>query len=164
MNMNLPPGWLPTDEVRELQRLTRKMSVLELGAWKGRSTVAMSHVARYVVSVDRHEGIAEVGGADSLPDYLDAVRGLPNVAIVVAAFDSFCPFLDVFFDVVFVDGDHDEVSVARDTQTALEHVRVGGTLVFHDWDMADVRAGVRSVLGSRDPRALVGSLASFGVT
>jgi hypothetical protein len=83
---------------------------------------------------------------------------------VVANFGGFCPFLDGFFDVVFVDGDHDEQSVARDTQIALEHVRVDGTLVFHDWDMDGVRLGVRSVLGHRKPRCLVGSLASFGAT
>jgi SAM-dependent methyltransferase len=166
--MRLPDGWLPDNEVRELQRLAKGKAVLELGAWKGRSTVALGLVAKYVVSVDRHEGVEGYGvtGMDSLPDYLDAVRGLANVAIVVADFDAFCPFLCDYFDLVFVDGDHDTDAVARDTQTALEHVARGrdGTLVFHDWDMDSVREGVASALGSRSPARVVGSLASFEAT
>jgi SAM-dependent methyltransferase len=164
--MRLPDGWLPDNEVRELQRLAKGKTVLELGAWKGRSTVALGLVATYVVSVDRHEGVEGYGatGVDSLPDYLDAVRGLANVAIVVADFNAFCPLLCDYFDLVFIDGDHDHDSVARDTQTALEHVRGDGMLVFHDWDMSDVRAGAISVLGLRSPERLVGSLASFEAT
>ena len=162
--MQLPDGWLAADEAHELQRLTKGKTVLELGAWKGRSTVTIARVAKYVVSVDRHQGIEEEGGSDSLPDYLDSVRGLANVAIVVADFSAFCPFLCDYFDLVFIDGDHDHDSVARDTQTALEHVRGDGMLVFHDWDMSDVRAGAASVLGSRSPENVVGSLASFEAT
>lgn len=160
---DLPEGWLLLSEARELQRLAKGRTVLELGAWKGRSTVALSEVAKYVVSVDRHEGVDgfDVRGEDSLPDYLDAVRGLKNVAAVVADFDDFCPLLCDYFDLVFIDGDHDAESVARDTLTALDHVTVRGTLVFHDWDFDSVIAGVESVLGPRSPNRVVGSLASF---
>jgi SAM-dependent methyltransferase len=161
--VKLPDGWLPDNEARELQRLATGKTVLELGAWKGRSTVALSQVAKYVVSVDRHQGIKEAGGEDSLPDYLASVRGLENVAIVVADFARFVPLLGWDFDLVFVDGDHDKLAVARDTQTALEHVRTEGKLVFHDWDFNSVREGAGSVLGLRSPEGIVGSLASFTV-
>jgi len=163
--VKLPDGWLPDNEARELQRLARGKVVLELGAWKGRSTVALAEVASYVVSVDRHQGVEgyKVTGVDSLPDYLDSVRGLPNVAIVIADFERFVPLLGWDFDLVFVDGDHDTQAVARDTQTALEHVRTEGKLVFHDWDMNSVREGAGSVLGLRSPEGIVGSLASFTV-
>jgi SAM-dependent methyltransferase len=159
--VNLPEGWLSLDEAHELQRLTKRKTVLELGAWKGRSTVAIAKVAKYVVSVDRHQGIEEEGGSDSLPDYLDAVRPLANVAIVVADFSRFCPLLCDYFDVVYIDGDHDEEAVARDTQNALEHVHTSGMLVFHDWDFRAVRDGVTSILGLRSPHRIVGSVASY---
>jgi SAM-dependent methyltransferase len=158
-----PPGWLPDNELRELQRLANGKTVLELGAWKGRSTVALSEVASYVVSVDRHQGIEEAGGEDSLPDYLTSVRQLDNVAVVVADFELFVPLLGCDFDLVFVDGDHDTHAVARDTQTALEHVRSTGMLAFHDWDFDSVQEGIRSVLGDRQPIHVVGSLAAFTV-
>jgi predicted O-methyltransferase YrrM len=160
--LNLPEGWLTEDEARELRRLAKGKTVLELGAWKGRSTVAMAGVAKYVVSVDRHQGIEEEGGSDSLPDYLKSVRILSNVAIVVADFSRFCPLLCDYFDLAFVDGDHDTESVARDTLTALDHVSPSGILAFHDWDFDSVRDGVQRVLGSRAPHRVVGSVAVFG--
>jgi hypothetical protein len=160
--MRLPDGWLPDNEVAELQRLAKGRTVLELGAWKGRSTVALSQVAHYVVSVDRHQGIPGHDD-DSLPDYLSSVRILSNVAIVVAEFDRFCPLLCDYFDLVFIDGDHDADSVERDTRTALEHTTLSANLAFHDWDFESVREGVGRVL-RRSPDRVVGSLASFGAT
>jgi predicted O-methyltransferase YrrM len=158
--MNLPDGWLPDNEVYELQRLAKGKTVLELGAWKGRSTVALSQVAEYVVSVDRHRGIP--GHGESLDEYLGAARELPNVAIVIADFSLFVPLLGAF-DLVFIDGDHDENAVCRDTILAANHLRSHGTIVFHDWDFESVRVGAHSVVGPREPNSLVGSLASFPV-
>lgn len=160
--VKLPPGWLPDNEVAELQRLAQGATVLELGAWKGRSTVALSRVARYVVSVDRHQGVEgyKATGVDSLPSYLDSVRGLPNVAIVVADFADFVPFLDQSFDLVFVDGDHDRDSVARDAMLADIVVVNEGVVAFHDYDMKSVRDGIAEVFDG-PPDGVVGSLAWF---
>ena len=161
--MNLPDGWLSPQEAKELQRLAKDKTVLELGAWKGRSTVVLAEVARYVVSVDRHQGIAEVGGEDSLPDYLQSVRNLANVAIVVAQFDKIVPLLGSFFDMAFVDGDHDKQSVKFDVQLAMEHVHGRGIIALHDFDFESVRAGAAEIFGKRSPDSLVGSVASFTV-
>jgi hypothetical protein len=158
--MTQPPGWLTAAEADELRRLASDRTVLELGAWKGRSTVVLAEVARYVVSVDRHEGIPEVGGEDSLPDYLANVRGLANVGIVIAEFNLFVPWLLRAFDVVYVDGDHDRDSAARDA--ALARASALETIAFHDWDFESVRDGATSVLG-REPDGLVGSVASYRV-
>ena len=166
--MNLPDGWLSPVEIQELQRLATGKTVLELGAWKGRSTVVLSQVATYVVSVDRHQGLDvpadhPQSGSDSLPDYLDAVRELENVAIVVADFRSFLPHLSVAFDLAFVDGNHDADSVERDALFACQHTYFStGIVVFHDYDMESVREGVERVFG-RQPDSLAGSLAAFTV-
>lgn len=158
---SLPDGWLRDDEAAELARISLGRTVLELGAWKGRSTCVLAAGARYVVSVDRHEGIAEVGGKDSLAEYLANVRSLPNVAIVVACFEEFVPLLShVVFDLVYVDGDHDAAAVARDTVLATSHARE--MVAFHDWDFESVREPVRAAFG-REPDALVGSLATYWV-
>jgi predicted O-methyltransferase YrrM len=139
------------------------LTVLELGAWKGRSTVTLSRVARYVVSVDHHRGIAEREGVDSLPDYLENVRSLSNVAIVIGFFDDVLPLLGEFFDMVYIDGSHDEESVFADTSGALDKVRRRGVIAFHDWDMKSVRAGAGRVLRVA-PDNIVGSLAWFRLT
>ena len=157
--MSLPDGWLTDVEAAELRRLAAGKTVLELGAWKGRSTVVLAGVAAHVVSVDRHEGIAEVGGDDSLPDYLQAVRGLRNVSVVIADFEQIVPLLG-FFKMVYVDGNHDADTVARDTGFAVMHaVEV---VAFHDWDFASVREGVARVIAG-NPDSVQGSVASFRI-
>jgi predicted O-methyltransferase YrrM len=155
--MTLPAGWLTDDEAKELERLATDRTVLELGAWKGRSTIVMSRVARYVVSVDRHEGIPPSHPEDSLPEYLSSVRGTPNVAIVIADFRDMVRLLRNI-DMVYVDGDHDSHAVTCDTTSALT---VQPTVVaYHDWDYDDVRKTATRLLG-RDPDNVVGSVASY---
>ena len=167
--VSLPDGWLSDQEATELQRLATGKTVLELGAWKGRSTVVLAEVARYVVSVDRHQGLDVPAdhpqfGCDSLPDYLNTVRELENVAIVVADFRLFLPHLAVAFDLAFVDGNHDADSVERDSLLACQHTYFStGIIVFHDYDIESVREGVKRVFGSRQPDSLAGSIASFTV-
>jgi len=167
--MTLPDGWLSNQEATELQRLAAGKTVLELGAWKGRSTVVLAQVARYVVSVDRHQGLDVPAdhpqfGCDSLPDYLEAARGLENVAIVVADFQVFLPLLAVVFDIVFVDGNHDADSVERDALLACQHAYFStGIIVFHDHDLDSVQEGIGRVFHNRQPDSLVGSLAAFTV-
>lgn len=157
--MTLPPGWLTDPEAKALARIAKGLNVLELGAWKGRSTVVLAGAARYVISVDRHQGIP--GHGDSLDEYLANVRGLANVAVVVAAFEDFVPFLtDWEIGMVYIDGDHDADSVARDTTLALDVAR--NVIAFHDWDFPEVREGAAVAFGhSHEPDGLVGSVAWF---
>lgn len=157
MTENLPRGWLSGADIAELQRLASGKVVLEMGAWKGRSTVVLSRVARYVVSVDRHQGIEEVGGEDSLPDYLDSVRKLANVSVVVASFGDFVPLLGEHFDLVFIDGDHDYESVQRDITLAL--LLNPPVVAMHDFDFEDVRRAATEMFG--EPDSVGGSVASF---
>lgn len=150
-----PPGWLTSADQTELRRLAAGKRVLEMGAWRGRSTTVLAEVADYVISVDDHRGVA-ANPEDTLPDYLEAARNLENVAVVVARFEDIVPHIrDV--DLVFIDGDHDIASVERDIRLALSvEPRV---VAFHDWDFTEVRAAARMFFG--EPHSLGGSVASF---
>lgn len=156
----LPKGWLTGEEADELRRLAAHNYVLELGAWKGRSTVALAETARFVVSVDSHRGIASIpDSGDSLDAYLASVRELPNVAVVVADFEKIVPlFSSGEFDLVYIDGNHDAESVARDADLA--RLLRPSIVAFHDWDFETVREGVGQVF-EEPPVRVVGSLAVF---
>lgn len=160
---DLPFGWLDPKEAAVLSDLASGLTVLELGAYMGRSTVALAASASLVVSVDRHQGVVghNATGRDSLPEYLAHVRDLPNVVVVIGGFDLIVPLLGRHFDLVFVDGDHDASSVASDALHARNHVRPGGWVCFHDWDMESVRAGASSSPWFVTPDRVVGSLAVF---
>ncbi len=150
---DLPEGWLTKDEAKQLAKLAAGKVVLELGAWKGRSTVVMSQTAVLVISVDRHQGI---NGVDGLPDYLDNVRGLDNVVPVIGQFNVIVPHL-VGVDMVYIDGDHDKNSVAADIVLATTFQP--NVVAFHDWDFTDVREAGVEAFGT--PDGLVGSVAWY---
>ena len=155
MGVSLPPGWLTDPEAGELRRLAAGRTVLELGAWKGRSTVVLAAVAEHVVSVDRHQGIP--GHGESLSEYLANVRELLNVTVVIGAFAQIVPHLHGF-DLVYIDGDHDQQSVTGDTMLA--RLTGAAVIAYHDWDIDDVRIAATAAHG-RGPDGLVGSVASY---
>jgi hypothetical protein len=55
----LPPGFLRFDEAECLAALASGQTVLEVGSFLGRSTVAMARTAALVVAVDHHRGSPE---------------------------------------------------------------------------------------------------------
>jgi predicted O-methyltransferase YrrM len=135
---------------------------LELGAWKGRSTVALARHAKLVVSVDWHRGDAGTGPGDTLIEYLANIRELANVVPVLSRFEDFLPLLGYWnFDMVFVDGAHDRESAKSDLQAARRLCHRGGVIASHDYTThPDVQAAVRDVMG-REPDRIVGSVAVY---
>lgn len=141
------PGWLSEAEGRVLQDLARNRSVLEIGAWQGRSTIAMAAFAGCVTAVDHFRG--DDGTGDAPPDLYDRFRDHVDQAgvadrVVVVAVDAadLAPVMDGRrFDMVFVDGSHDAASVERDTRLALAVLDRGGVLAWHDWTYASVQLG-----------------------
>ena len=156
--MNLPQGWLADVEANELRRLAKNAVVLELGAWKGRSTVVMAEVATLVVSVDTHRGIVVFADdpGPSLHEYLENVAPYENVVPVIGDWSTFWTmFAEQWFDLVYVDGNHDADSVARDFSIA---IKLGKKIAGHDWDIEGVPEGARRA-GLADPVHVSGSVA-----
>lgn len=163
-----PLGWLHPNEARRLAELAQGRIVLELGAWKGRSTVAMAATAALLVSVDWHRGDWATQGAmpgqgDTLPEYLANVREFANVIPVIGRFEQVCPLLAPgSFGMVFVDGAHDSASVARDLAFALQATGPTGIVACHDWNCAPLECSetIRTVFG-REPDEVADYTAVF---
>jgi predicted O-methyltransferase YrrM len=141
----LPPGWLSDAEAAYLAKIAKRKTVLELGAWLGRSTVVLASTAKHVVSVDWHKGDEDAGFGDTLPGYWDTVRNLDAVTMVVGRFEFVVPLFAPVFELAFVDGSHAADAVERDARLALSVTR--GTVVFHDYDQPAVQAAVAAVFG-----------------
>jgi hypothetical protein len=141
--MNLPAGWLSDAEADYLAQLATDKTVLELGAWLGRSTVALASTAAHVVSVDWHKGDDGTGFGDTLPGYWDTVRDLDAVTMVVGRFEFVVPLFAPVFQLAFVDGCHEEDAVVRDARLAVAVTR--GLIAFHDYDQPAVRSAVEEV-------------------
>ena len=129
---DLPMGFLSPVEAATLEKLAEGKRVLELGALLGRSTVCMARTAKLVVSVDRHTGATEIGHTNTLIEYWNNVRGVPNIIPIVGDFGDVAQLLNgQQFDMIFVDGSHDYKSVQCDLKIAQSF---GGQIVAHDWD------------------------------
>jgi predicted O-methyltransferase YrrM len=134
-------GWLSTAEGEKLAELAAGKLVLELGAYKGRSTLALASTADGVVTIDSFRGEGDCGGVETWDAFLANLDGRDNVTAIRAGHDTAAHQPAAHYDVVFIDGSHDEASVHRDTINARLALRPGGVVAFHDWPMDSVQRG-----------------------
>lgn len=88
-------GWLSEAEGGELQMLAAGKTVLEIGAWKGRSTICLASVAKHVVTVDHFKGDGYTGAAFTLPDFVRTLADYDcrdRVTAIAAARGTCCPY------------------------------------------------------------------------
>lgn len=135
------------EECEALAELAKGKLVLEMGSWKGRSTIAMASVAKRVFSVDTHENV-NIG---ELPNtYREFMKNLVRYGVdhkilcYVGRFEDIVPKLHRPFDLVFIDGDHSLLAVARDTDLALKALTPytspypRGVIAFHDYGLKEL--------------------------
>jgi predicted O-methyltransferase YrrM len=154
-------GWMSEAEGAVLRSLAVGMNVLEIGSYKGRSTVAMASVAKRLISVDHHRGDDGTGPSDTLREFLAnlGAYGVRDrvIPIVAAALDA-APFLAPHaFDLAFVDAAHDAATTEACTRLALRCLKPGGTIAWHDWNYPAVREGVTAC--GLNPASVVDTLA-----
>jgi hypothetical protein len=156
-------GWMTDGELRWLGEWARQCpSIVEVGAWKGRSTRALGdNTLGRVWSVDTWEGSpsersdnhaeAVTLGADglygiyssNLRDLIELGRVVPLRMRSVAAARHLLRADGPVLDFVFLDADHVYPSVAQDIRAWMPLVRSGGILAGHDYYYPDVNRAVR---------------------
>lgn len=161
----LPDCLMSPRELDVLDQLAAGRTVLELGAWRGVTTLRLATVADQVVTIDHHRGDAHTGPADTLADYFAAVRGSDLrdcVVSIVGDIESACYVLrEGTFDLVLVDAAHDYDSVRSHLSIASVLVRPRGTIALHDWGRYDV---TRAALNVRsEPDNIIDSLALYHI-
>lgn len=160
--MSQPPDEMMSNpETNALLHYAQRKRVLELGAWRGRTTAKLATVAKLVVSVDTHRGDAMTGPADTLQSYMDHVSGPVAAGVVVPMVCTFALAREVLaagtYDLVVCDGAHDYDSVREQVLTAAAMLYVGGCLAVKSWGKWDVTKACRSLL--REPDEVVDCLA-----
>lgn len=153
-------------ECERLAMLARGATVLELGAYLGRSTIALASTAAVVHSVDPHKG-GPGHASDSLLRLLAnlEVHGVrEDVVIHVGLSTEVVPrFRAGSFDVVFIDAMHQRPDVDIDLALAVRCLRPGGWIAFHDYGVKGVEVegtwhafGVTEAVDEFTARARVG--------
>jgi predicted O-methyltransferase YrrM len=124
------------DECRKLAELAEGKTVLELGAWKGRSTVAMAQTARRVFSVDWHQGDDHAGEGWTLREYIQNLTRYgvwDRVVPIIGRFEDVLPRLVKGFDLTFIDGLHTTEAAVSDLNWA--GIVTDGRIAMHDYNV-----------------------------
>jgi MMP 1-O-methyltransferase len=161
------PGWLSDEEGEALYELARACTgrgvIVEIGSWKGKSTICLGLGSRAgssvpIFAVDPHadyrhgefKGNIERAG---IADLVTPVKGFSQEVV-----DGF----DESIELLFVDGSHEEDDVREDFEKWVPKVIQGGVVAFHDttWHDGVRRVVAEKIYGSRgfkDVRFVPGS-------
>ena len=136
-------GWLSEAQGRQLfetaARATGRGAIVEIGSWKGRSTIWLAHGARLagqrVIAIDRHVGSHEDPAAATYDAFVANIRraGVAHVVtpMVISSAEAAAQFTEGV-EVLFIDGDHSEEGSRSDAELWLPKVVIGGTILMHD--------------------------------
>lgn len=140
-------GWFSEDEGRLLFRTVIQAvvelpgQVVEVGSYKGRSTVILGHAARAgrpgvkVYAVDPHEGVLSSGKVPPTWDSFMATltsSGLHEVVVPLRMKSALVGWSGPIA-LLFIDGLHDLANVAADYFRFFPFVSPGGYIAFHDY-------------------------------
>jgi len=158
---NQVEGFLSEAEIALLAgyAASARWGIVEIGAYRGRSTVAFAQAAAApVYAIDPHEsfvaegGFVFAGGADRaafMRNLLDAgvaerVR-LINLPSAQAAAGWNRPV-----DLLWIDGDHRESAVRADVAAWTPFVVPGGVVLLHDREQAGVASALADMAATHD--------------
>lgn len=136
-------GWLSEAQGRALHAAAAACSgrgaIVEIGSWKGRSTVWLAHGAgkagQKVHAVDPHVGSREDPDERTLEAFLanlDRAGAASFVEPLVMTSADAVHRIPGPVELLFVDGDHSPAGARSDADLWLSRVIEGGTVMFHD--------------------------------
>jgi len=173
-------GWLSRAEIELLLDLAARVpaahAIVEIGNYRGRSTVALALGARrgggaQVYSIDPHvEFIGPRGGRFGREDqahlYANLARLGVGAQVSVIGLDSrsvAAAWTGQDVGLLFVDGDHRYESVSADIRAWRPYLAPGALVAFDDCDYPDVVRLVRALVSAGElvPRGSAGKVAWF---
>jgi predicted O-methyltransferase YrrM len=165
-------GWLTVDEASLLYSLARQATdgaIVEIGSWKGRSTIWMAHGTRAgarlpIYAVDPHSTVDQEQFNDDRSTFDDfkgniAAAGVDDlIRPLVATSEDAARHFEEPIALLFIDADHSHAAVRADFINWRDKIRPGGAVCFHDvWK----RSGPWQVIVEEIAHS--GEYAGFGV-
>jgi predicted O-methyltransferase YrrM len=148
-------------------------TIVEIGSYRGKSTLALAFGARLsgsrVYSIDPHEHFTgAAGGVFGPPDLAVKIRNIAKFNLGDVIFPICMSSHDVGkiwntpVDLCWIDGDHSYDGVKKDHQLFSVHVKKGGMLAFHDSEMEGVARLLKEVDAAVfKPADMIGSITAF---
>jgi predicted O-methyltransferase YrrM len=139
------PGWCSDIEAAALQQFSGGKKVLEIGVWKGRSTIAMAAVAYHVLSIDHFIGDNFAGPSNPRQETITRLTSYQSiVSLCVGDWVRIVEYIDLSkFDMIYYDADH----TYEATKQFLDIIHgFKGVIALHDVDNNPNHAGVKQAL------------------
>ena len=163
------PGYLSILEGLKLQELAKNKIVLEIGAFKGKSTVCMAETASHVYTIDPFNAMEDGQTiALSITTFNIFLRNIAPFNHKITYFIGYSydiiPKMDISVHFIFVDGAHDYLNVNRDISLLSRFFMPGTIIAFHDYyenKFPGVKKAVDEVF--TEPQGSVGSLIWFKI-
>ncbi len=177
-NISKIPGWLTQNEgaflYEQAKKSSRKYAIVEIGSWKGRSTVCLGIGAKdgkggKVYAIDPHKDTTEhknwSGKADTYDTYNIFLSNIKKGGVdkfIVPIRKTSAKAAATFkapFSFLFIDGSHHFSHVKLDYELWFPKLIEGGTVAFHDaWHSLGVMAITTFILLTstkiRNPRLI----------
>ncbi len=168
-------GWLTKEEGEFLYKNAKSLAkdnvIIEIGSWKGRSTICMAMGSRdgngaIIYAIDPHKGSSEhirlFGKVDTYKEFLKNIRSAvieKYVSPIVKTSEAAAKDFKQKVNFVFVDGAHEYKYVRKDHDLWFPKIVNGGIIAFHDsWHSPGVQLLTAMILFSsgkvRKPRLL----------
>jgi len=147
VEINETPGWLSLDEATLLYQLARQTTegcIVEIGSYRGRSTIALSKGAlaggnRPVYAIEPHETFVGVLGGQFGPQDRGAffsamlkTASYKNVRLVNLSSEIITPGWQDPVSLLWIDGDHSYEGVKRDYECWKDHLASNSYIAFDD--------------------------------
>jgi predicted O-methyltransferase YrrM len=129
-----------------------KMTMVEIGTYRGDSTIIFAKAFRNVITIDPFK--SGIGGINNSVDmnivyrqYLNNVKGFKNIRLIKDfSYNVVKTFEDGEIDVVYVDGLHTYKAVKQDTKEWVPKIKKGGYITGHDYHLKKFPGVVKAVI------------------
>jgi len=137
-------GWMPKPDCRELYDYVSQVEnglIVEIGSFMGRSTLtmALSSPTSKIISIDPylkvHHSIKETP-KNVKRKCIKAMKG-QNWKLRHAKSEVVGRTWNKLIDFLVIDGDHHVQVLEKDIELFVPHVKKGGWVFFHDYNIAD---------------------------
>lgn len=149
-------GYLRNNEAEVLIQLAKDKDCLEIGSFKGKSTVVMAQVAKSVLTIDTFRSNVEINpdyqvpltyeGHTTLENFIENVKGYSNIEYIIGKSRGILRKLAPRkFDLIFIDGFHNYNQVEMEIRLAWDLIKEDGIFAFHDANLGGIMQAVLEV-------------------